>query len=336
MRRDISGFRWLVYQLAAAGAPKIKIAAHLGIARNTVDLWLDSSRLKLDRQSQRESHQKHLEERKRKQKEYRDQNVEAFRARSRKYHRENKETVAIAAKNWRDRNRSKLREQSKTYYTGERLHSQITPDTAREIKALYESGASTLQIASKYGVGPKAVAGAVRWAGGEIRPKTAQGPLGDSLLSFLRGDATRDSSRPVIFYVNATAVPGAYKAGITNESWKTRALKNKCNGFVYGTLLGSWQLPSRFHGWCVEACWHLLPTPDSMNCFEGLNGRTEVRAGDETALLAMVSEWCQPFVGEKDSFESRVQCACMAALHQPKRSVLARQLREWTAANAAL
>lgn len=335
MHRDISALRWLVYQLAAAGAPKTKIAAHLGINRNTVSLWLNPSRLELNRQRQRESHQRHLEERKRKQKEYRDKNVEAFRAKNRKYHKENRETVAAAAKNWRDRNRDKLREQSKTYYTGERLHSQITPEMAREIKALYESGESTLQIAPRYGVGPKAIAGAVRWAGGQIRPKTAQGPLGDSLLSFLRGDLTRDPSRPVIFYVNSTSVQGAYKAGITNEQWDVRALKNKCNGVVYGTLLASWQFPSRFHGWCIETCWHLLPRPESMQPFEGLNGRTEVRTGSERELLEMVAGWCEPFAGEEDSLESRIQCASMAALHQPERSVLARRIQEWVAASAA-
>lgn len=324
---------WLVFQLAAAGIPKFRIADHLGLNRKTVDIWLKPSLAEKAREASRRSHRNNLQARKQKQREYRAANVEAIKAKNRTYQQNNKDRLRVLAQNWRELNRETLKQQAKTYYNGDKLHSFIDPATAIILRCLYEQGESASALSAHLGVGNKAVLGAVRWAGGTVRSKTVQSPLGDSLSSYVCGHATRRHDTPVIFYLNATSVAGAYKGGITCESWQNRAAKNRCGHVVYGPLIGTWRLPSRFHGWCVEACWlqQKKVSPKVADVFKELAGRTEIRAGDPVELAARVDGWCRPFDGADDTLQSRLECAAMALAHQPQRSALARRLKRWIA-----
>lgn len=322
-----------MFQLAFAGIPKRHIADHLGLNRKTVDIWLKPSLAEKARKASRLSHKNNVQARKQRQREYRASNAEAIRAKNRTYQQNNKDRLRVLAHNWRELNRETLRQQARTYYNGDKLHRLIDPAAAIILRCLYEQGESASALAARLNVGNKAVLGAVRWAGGTVRSKTVHSPLGDSLNSYLCGHATRRHDTPVIFYLNATSVAGAYKGGITCGSWRDRAVKNKCNHIVYGPLIGTWRLPSRFHGWCVEACWlqQKKVSTEVAAVFKGLAGRTEIRAGDPAELAARVDGWCRPFDGADDTLQSRLECAAIALAHQPQRSALARRLKRWIA-----
>lgn len=325
--RSVSGLKWLGFQLAAAGANKSEIARFLGVSRKTVDAWLRPELAKRAKQVQRASHQRHLQERKEKQKQWRNQNKQHLRRKNKKYHEENKNLVKAVSAQWREKNREKLRKNSQKFYSGEKIHSSLSERDCLDIKLQYEAGVRTCDLCVSYGVGPKAIIGAVRHAGGVIRPKTRSLGLADSLSGFLDGLVCRDDKNQAILYFNSTSVEGVYKLGITCESWGARASKNRCNGKIYASLIKTWQLPSRFHGWCIEQCWAALSKPEDLGELAGLNGHTELRAGVESELLELVDSWvasaCLPF----DSPESRKRAAMLVMATAKPRSAIYRKVK---------
>ena len=314
MRKSIEPLHWLIYQLASAGVSKKSIAQFLSINVKSVDLTLNPAKRKDTQELARRSHQKNRTSRLEKQKQYREKNLEREKARVRKYHAENAALVKAAAFSWRESNRARLREQARKYYSGKVLHSALSDRDAAEIRVLYENGVATQQIASRYGVGVKAVTGAVRYAGGAIGSKTRKIALSDTLLGFCSGKPCRAHDESVSFYINTTCIDGLLKAGITKEGWSSRAAKNRCKGRIYKELLKTWHLPSRFHGWCIETCWASLRRPSTaqLEGLERLPGWSEVRAGDSLELQGIVDSWCSPFSLETDSLESRYRCICLA------------------------
>lgn len=324
--RKVSGLRWLGLQLAAAGASKLAIAKFLGVNRKTVDGWLSPSTADARRKYMRERYHSDKEKHKKQQKEWREKNKDYMKSKNMKNYRKNKDKYAATSARWRARNRDEIRAKSRAFYSGEKIHSSLTEADCQDIRRLYEQGVRTSDLCSCYSVGPKAIVSAVRRAGGSIRPKARSLDLADSLSGFLDGKACRKDNETVLLYLNSTCVDGVYKLGITREDWRTRALKNGCNGRIYKNLIKSWKLPSRFHGWCIEECWSTLSKPSNMEQFARLNGRTELREGVESELVGLVDSWVESACRIGDSVEGRKKAALLVSATVKRRSAIRRRL----------
>ena len=320
--RRVSALKWLGLQLAVAGVTKREISRFLGVNVKTVDTWLRPELAEKQKEACRESHAKHRERRRAEQKQWRERNKEHLRLKNKKYHEENKKQINLASSRWRESNLAQLRENSRKFYSGEKIHSSLTAEDCLHIRSLYEAGVRTCDLCAQYGVGPKAVVGAVRHAGGAIRPKTRSLGLSDNLSGFLDGLSCRSDRQRIILYLNSTAMPGIYKLGITSEGWKARASKNKCGGKIYTSLINSWELPSRFHGWCIEQCWAALKKPLNLGELADLNGHTELRAGCESELAEMVDAWVTSACLLPDGAESRRRAAMLVLASTKRRSAI--------------
>lgn len=314
--------KWLGFQLAAAGASKLEISRFLGVNGKTVDVWLRPELAEKQKEALRAGHEKHKEKRKAAQKRWREQNKEHLRLKNKKYQEENKNQIKTTSSVWRQNNLDQLRENSRKFYSGEKIHSSFTAEDCLQIRSLYEAGARTCDLCDQYGVGPKAIVGAVRHAGGVIRPKARSLGLSDNLSGFLDDLCCRDDRQKIILYFNSTAMPGVYKLGITSEGWKARASKNGCGGKIYTSLIKSWELPSRFHGWCIEQCWAALRKPSDLGELVSLNGHTELRAGCELELLELVDAWIALSCLSPDGAESRRRAAMLVLASTKPRSAI--------------
>lgn len=324
--KKVSGLKWLGLQLAAAGASKLAIAKSLGVNRKTVDEWLSpaagDSRRKYMRARYNSDKQKHRAQ----QKKWREANKDYIKLKNAKNYNKNRDKYAVTSARWRERNRESLRASARAFYSGEKVHSSLTQSDCRNIRALYEQGVRTYDLCCQYSVGQKAIVGAIRSVGGYIKPKASGLGLADSLSGFLDGKACRKDDEPVLLYLNSTCVNGIYKLGITRESWTSRASKNGCDGKVYKDLIKSWNLPSRFHGWCIEECWSALSKPSKMEQFAGLNGRTELREGVESEFTELVEAWVECACRGGDSIESRRRAALLASVVAKPGSAVCRRI----------
>lgn len=320
--RKVSALKWLGLQLAAAGASKLEISRFLGVNRKTVDIWLRPELAEKQKEALRISHQKHKEKRKVAQKQWREQNREHLRLKNKKYQEKNKKSIKSVSSQWRENNRQQLRENSCKFYSGEKIHSSLTAEDCLRIRSSYEAGVRTCDLCAQYGVGPKAIVGAVRYAGGSIQSKARSLGLRDNLSGFLDGLRCRNDKQKVILYFNSTAMTGVFKLGITSETWKMRASKNGCNEKIYTSLIKSWDLPSRFHGWCIEQCWAALRKPSDLGELAVLNGHTELREGCEIELLELVDAWVTSGCLLPDCAENRRRAAMLVIASTKSRSAI--------------
>jgi hypothetical protein len=314
--------KWLGLQLAATGVTKREISRFLGVNVKTVDRWLRPELAEKQKEASRASHAKHKEKRKAGQKRWREKNKEHLKLKNKKYHEENKKQIKLASSRWRESNLAQLRENSRKFYSGEKIHSSLTAEDCLRIRSLYEAGVRTCDLCAQYGVGPKAIIGAIRHVGGSIKSKARSLGLSDNLSGFLDGLHCRDDRQKVILYLNSTAMPGAHKLGITSETWKKRASKNGCDGKIYASLIKTWELPSRFHGWCIEQCWAALRKPSSLGELAALNGHTELRVGCESELAEMVDAWVTSACLLPDGVESRRRAAMLVLASVKRRSAI--------------